>query len=287
MSVQSNTTSITNSTEAFDYYCTKMPTGPMVWGIVSVLAACVGVPASMWLLWVLIQRQRNGFSNDVYMLNLTIMDLIFNIFSIPGVLNYLVWTDYFYSAIADILYCFNMSGRPLLMACVCVDCYMAVVHPITYIKRRHSSYRLVACAAIWGFTFLFGMLMIFNRSLFTSSYAVIPYLLSLPIIATCDLAILYTLKKPDPSRRSEVHPQKQRALQTITNSLVMTIMSYLPPLVVYGCQNFIPMSAQDKMCILSMPILIAPLIGSTIMPFLYLDNLHSLGDLQRCRCILP
>ena len=33
----------------------------------------------VWLLWVLGQRQHSGFSNDINMLNLTTMDLIYNI----------------------------------------------------------------------------------------------------------------------------------------------------------------------------------------------------------------
>ena len=89
-SVSSNTTSITNSTEEFDYYCTEMPVGSWIWTGFSVPCACVGVPASVWLLWVLVQRQRSGLSNDLYMLNLTIIDLIFNVFIITDTLNYLI-----------------------------------------------------------------------------------------------------------------------------------------------------------------------------------------------------
>ena len=89
-SVSPNTTNITNSTEEFDYYCTEMPVGPWIWGGLSVPCACVGVPASVWLLWVLIQWQRSDLSNDVYMLNLTVMHLIFNVFIITDTLNYLI-----------------------------------------------------------------------------------------------------------------------------------------------------------------------------------------------------
>ena len=300
-SVSSNTTSITNSTEDNDYYCTEMPVGPWIWGGFSVPCACVGVPASAWLLWVLVQRQRSGLSNDVYMLNLTVMDLMFNVFTIPCVLNYLVWRADLYSMIADILYCFNLFGRPLFMACicvdcytavdplliacVCVDCYTAVVHPITYMKMKRSRYRLVACAVVWSFTLLYAVMGFINRQLFTTSSSVFPFLLAFPAIVFCDVAILRALRKPDPSGRSDVHPQKQRALQTITNSLIMSVVCYLPPLVVFGFLPLMPMSVEDKMCVILMPVLIAPMIGSAILPLLFLGNLGKLKGVKQWKCV--
>ena len=284
-SVSSNTTSITNSTEDNDYYCTEMPVGPWIWGGFSVPCACVGVPASAWLLWVLVQRQRSGLSNDVYMLNLTVMDLMFNVFTIPCVLNYLVWRADLYSIIADILSGFNLFGRPLFMAWVCVDCYTAVVHPITYMKMKRSRYRLVACAAVWSFTLLYAVMGFINRQLFTTSSSVFPFLLAFPAIVFCDVAILRALRKPDPSGRSDVHPQKQRALQTITNSLIISVVCYLNPLVVYAFLNLIPMGEQEKLCVIVTPILITPMMGSVILPLLFLGNLGKLKGVKQWKCV--
>ena len=283
--VSSNTTSITNSTEDYDYYCTEMPVGPWIWGGLSVPCACVGVPASVWLLWVLVQRQRSGLSNDVYMLNLTVMDLMFNVFIIPGVLNYLVWRADLYSMIADILYCFNLFGRPLFMACICVDCYTAVVHPITYMKMKRSRYRLVACAVVWSFTLLCGVMAVIHRELFTTSLMVFQFLLAFPAIVFCDVAILRALRKPDPSGRSDVHPQKQRALQTITNSLIMSVVCYLPPLVAYAFLPLMPFSAEEKLCVILIPVLITPMIGSAILPLLFLGNLGKLKVVKWWICV--
>src|SRR4029434_705282 len=112
-SVSPNTTNITNSTEEFDYYCTEMPVGSWIWGMFSVPCACVGVPASVWLLWVLVQRQRSGLSNDVYMLNLTVMDLIFNISIIPQVPNFFLWRADLLSELANVFYQFNLIGCSL------------------------------------------------------------------------------------------------------------------------------------------------------------------------------
>ncbi|KAL2078717.1 hypothetical protein ACEWY4_026402 [Coilia grayii] len=281
-SASPNITSVTNTTEDWDYYCIELPVGPTVWAGFGVLSGCVGIPASVWLLWVLGQRQRKGVTNDIYMLNLTVMDAIFNFYITPAMLNFLLWKNEMISKVNHVLYCFNISGRPLFMACICVDCFMAVVHPVTYMKMRRSRYRLLPCAAVWGFTLLFGMLFVHNQRLFITSYTGLPYLLSIPTIVVCDLAILHTLRKPDPSRRSDVHPQKQRALQTITTSLVMTLVSYLPVLLVCPFLSLMPATDQVKMCVIIIPVLIAPMLGSIIMPLLHLHGLGSLRGLQQC-----
>ncbi|XP_041939076.1 P2Y purinoceptor 4-like [Alosa sapidissima] len=276
-----NDTSVMNKTEEFDPFCVELFVGPLVWGILSVPCACVGLPASLRLLWALIQRQRRGLSNDVYMLNLTIMDLIFNIILIPGVINYFVWQDYATWRITDFFYCLSLSGRPLFMACICVDSYIAVVHPVVYMKTKHSKYRLVASALVWNLTLAFGVLFIHSVEPLFSITTLIFFTLCLTTITFCDGAIFLALRKPDPSGRSDVHPQKQRALQTITNSLVMALVSYLPPMVVFGFAHLIQqvVPVQMMFCTIVAVAYIGTTFGSAALPLLYLGNLGIFKDL--------
>lgn len=282
MSFTSNVSNIKNYTVYFDYYCRELPEGPLGLAVCCVLCTLVGLPASVWLLWVLGQKGRSGLTKDLYMLNLTIMDLIFNTFSIPGMFNYFVWRSKYCTVLFDVLYCFNLCGRPLLIACICVDCYMAVVHPISYIKLKHGRYRVVACTMVWTLTLIYGLLIAFELVL-NFTLLVIPYAVSLPTIAFCDSVILHALRKPDASGGTDIHPQKQRALQTITNSFIMTVVAYLPPLVIYGFSSLIPLPPQEMWCDVSVPLLISPLLGSAIMPLLYLQNLGCLKEISCCQ----
>ncbi|XP_063077045.1 lysophosphatidic acid receptor 6-like [Engraulis encrasicolus] len=266
---------ITNSTGDFDNYCTEMPAGSIIWAVFSVLCGCVGFPASVWLLWVLVQRQRSGLTNDTYMLNLTVMDLIINVLTTPFLINYFVLRNDFLMSLGELLHCFSVIGRPLFMTCICVDCFMAVVYPITYMKMKRYRYRLLSCVAVWGITLCVGMINAFIMRSFSPISAIVCLPL-IPTIAICDFAILYTLRKPDPSGRSEVHPQKQSALQTITNSLVMTLVCYLPTMTVGPFLVFIP-NDQFVYCVIGLLVYTAPLLGGIIMPLL---QLHSLGRLR-------
>ncbi|XP_063077043.1 uracil nucleotide/cysteinyl leukotriene receptor-like [Engraulis encrasicolus] len=276
---------VTNSSteEDFDFFCTKMPEAHILWAVLSIPSAFVGVPASAWLLWVLVKRQRSGvMTNDIYMLNLTVMDIVFTLCIIPAVINHFVWHDVIFKSVIDFPYTFNINGRPLFMACICVDCFMAVVYPVTYMKMKRSSYRWLPCAAVWVFTTLFLLALIYHQHLYFSSFVSVPYVISIPTIIVCDLAILRTLRKPDPSGRTDVHPQKQRALQTITNSFIMTLVCYLPVMVVNLFLSFMPATNLQKYCAISMPVVMTPLIGSIIMPLLHLHGLGKLRALQQC-----
>ena len=143
---------------------------------------------------------------------------------------------------------------------------------------------MAVCALDWAFTLMYGFMSVFGLELVNFYFFLMPYVLSLPTIAFCDVIILRALRKPSPSGRSDVHPQKQKALQTIINSFTMAIVAYLPPLVVFSFSPLFPLSAAEMFCSVGLPILIAPLLGSAIMPVLYLHNLGCLKGLGRCGC---
>ncbi|KAL2078719.1 hypothetical protein ACEWY4_026404 [Coilia grayii] len=255
-------------------------TGPMVWCVCSIPCTGVGLPACVWLLWELIKRKHSGSANT-YMLNLTVMDLVFNIFLLPTALNYFLFRNALLRKICFIASSFNVSGRPLFTACVCVDCYMAVVRPITYMKTRNSRYAVVVSVVVWSVVLACGTLIMIREDL-VAVFTVTVCTLALPTITFCDIFILRTLRKPDPSGRADVHPQKQRALQTITNSLVITVMAYLPPLVLEVFSALMPLSPMEVLCNIEVPVRIACMLGSTLMPLLHLENMGSFQDLRRC-----
>uniref|UniRef100_A0A3P8VPK9 G-protein coupled receptors family 1 profile domain-containing protein n=1 Tax=Cynoglossus semilaevis TaxID=244447 RepID=A0A3P8VPK9_CYNSE len=170
--------------------------------------------------------------HSFFLLNLTIMDAVFMFFIPPGFLNYLLLHDLKFDAIWNFVYALNLCGRPLTMACICLDCYLAVVHPITYHQRKSLTPRVILVSLVWTLTIASGLGYAFDYTLFATMFPTVPYLVAVVIIGVCDFFIIYTLIKSDPSNNT-IHPQKRRALQTVINSLVMTLISYLPPLLIY------------------------------------------------------
>lgn len=271
-----------NETEGFDKYCGEHPAGPLIRTVISVPCYVLGVPASVWLLWILSQRQHISLSNDIYTLNLTVMDFIYNMSMIPVTVNYHVMRLDWIDTLSGLSICLSISGRPQLMSCVCVDCYMAVVYPIQYMNLRSCRYRVFVCALVWVSTVAQGLMFILVENL-TSLWFLVSTFAAL-ITVCCDGAILCTLRKPDPSGRSDIHPQKQRSLQVITNSLIMTLVSYLPPLVSVVVSHSMSLSLQEIQCNVIMPISIFTAFASVIMPLLHLNNLGKFQNLRRLWC---
>ena len=133
-SLPTNFTSIVNYT---DYDCEAMPVG-LVLMIISIPSACVGVPANVWLLWLLVQRQRSGLS-VIYTLHLTLLNLIINITTFPAVLNSVLWKDARLAVILNIVFFCCVSGRPVFMTCICVDCYSGTVVEKSFRNQKVAS----------------------------------------------------------------------------------------------------------------------------------------------------
>lgn len=264
--------------EEMSGHCGVMLAAVIVWASLSALFSLVGFPACVAVLWELFRRHKAGTPvtpNDVFMLNLTFMDLVFLFFVPFGLINFFLWQIHSIAMLSNFLYSLNLAGRPLLTACICLDCYLAVVHPITYLSKKSLTPRLLLAAAVWAITVIQGTLAIIFEELIHSIWAMSVYVIALPIIVICDASILWTLKKSY-CGGGGLHPKKKKALQIITNSMVMTVISYVPPVLVYIIGNVTISDDKEFECFLAIPILTTPTAGSAIMPLLYLGNLGSL-----------
>ncbi len=43
----------------------------------------------------------------------------------------------------------GITGRPLFQCPICVECYLAVVHPVTFLKYKPLRYRVICCTVAW------------------------------------------------------------------------------------------------------------------------------------------
>lgn len=267
------------------WICEGRTAGLIVWTVFTFLFSLLGCPACLAVLWELFQRHKAGTPftpNDVFMLNLTCMDWVFLAFIPYGCCNFIFWHLEWFQKATDFVCSLNLAGRPLITACICLDCYFAVVHPVMYRARKSLTPRLLMCAGVWMVTFIQGSLATIIDEFYHSPWAMAVYVVALPIITTCNVFILCALRTPMKSKfpgKTEVHPKKKKAMQVITNSLVMTFVAYVPPVLGYMFGGIFTENEEEYECFVAVPILIAPAAGSAIMPLLYLGNLGKLGGL--------
>lgn len=275
---------VVNIWEEFDFeVCKDYREGIYIWAFCTLLCFVFGFPASIAILWELLKTHRRGTPltpNDFFILNLSAMDIVFFVFILPGVLNHLIWHCWVFEAIWNGIYALNTCGRPFLMACICLDCCVAVVHPIIYHKKKSLTPRVMVAGIVWTFTVATGIAFGLFHTLYYSIFPIVLFVIPVIIIGICDSFILHALIRSDLGRKN-IHPQKKRAIQTLINSMVMAAISYLPPVLMYAFG--LQLNITIFICTIVVPITITSTLGSTVMPILYLNNIGKLDRFRLCK----
>lgn len=263
--------------------CTAQLTMIRIWIWFCCICFILGIPVSLMVLRELFWRHRQGACNDFFMLSLCFTDLIFTAQLPLAVCNIMVLRNLSLYSFIGFIHCLPMCGRPLLMACICGDCYFAVVHPIMYKTHKNASLiRKAVTLMVWLIIFCFGALLCSVEKIYTSSLISAPLAVALPVIALCDISILYALRKPDPSGNKNIHPQKKQALDTIFSSLVMTFISYLPPAIIFPIAELLPISKDTIFCNVSFIGICFYAVGCVTMPLLHLYSVGKMDYFKSC-----
>lgn len=136
-SLHQSASDFSNGTRNYFTLCSNQLIIPMFWSGLSIFCGLLGVLASAVVLWKLCQRHRQNIStNDFFVFNLTIIDIVFLSFLPFGVYNYMLLHNSEFEYFNNFTYSLPICGRPLFMACVCGDYYFAVVHPIIYMTSK-------------------------------------------------------------------------------------------------------------------------------------------------------
>ena len=135
-----NNTSSDNSTTNFIFRLCSSPTPGLttyIQGLIGTfLPACivVGLPANLWVMWLITHGTKDSLAAELFHLNIAICETL-----------YLLGNPIHFYCVFDgrgpvveiliaellVLVCF---GRPLFQCSVCVERYLAVVHPLTFIR---------------------------------------------------------------------------------------------------------------------------------------------------------
>lgn len=120
---------------------------------------------------------------------------------------------------------------------ICVECFLAVVHPVLYLKYKPLRYRMSFFCLIWLQTVLIIVIQIHMKTqkltLFTIS--VITFVYSFVVNSFCCLSVLRALIRPSPGEGEKVESSliKKRAFNIVLTFQVITILSYVPQISVF------------------------------------------------------
>ncbi|XP_051959657.1 C-C chemokine receptor type 8-like [Xyrauchen texanus] len=191
-----------------------------------------GIPAHSYVIWLIVTGKGSGISSEFLNLNLSFCEF-------GNCLNCLFTTleNWFSSRVSVSLFVLGLliTGRPLFQCLICVERYLAVVHPVNFLKFKPLRYRLMCSTAAWIITLSSCLVCMITLMFYKIAYTwffSLQFLLFLAIQLFCLLAVLRALKQPRPGKRGRERGQenhkKRRAFYLILITTVALVISYLP-----------------------------------------------------------
>ncbi|CAJ1085808.1 uncharacterized protein LOC117807009 [Xyrichtys novacula] len=178
--------------------------------------------------------------------------------------------------------CIKMSFHVL----TCVERYVAVVHPITYMTLSKSGgvmFRNISIACVWIVCAgLIALRLLLNQN-FTMILFFCNLVFSLIVISFCSLSVLRVLIRPGPAaegrQQGKADKSKQRAFITITAIMAVLLVRFGGNLVCMALANSSVLSVSAS-CVVRMMGIWFCLPSSYVLPLLFLHRAEKLVCLK-------
>ncbi|XP_056301832.1 uracil nucleotide/cysteinyl leukotriene receptor-like [Danio aesculapii] len=191
-----------------------------------------GLPTHSYVLWLIFTGTGGGVASEFFNINLSVCE-IGNCLNV--ILTFLSLLSSSLNVIADFLKGIAIAGRCMFQCLICVERYLAVVHPVTFLKYKPLRYRLIGSAAIWIIIIVSGLFSMFtsfsNNDLAYRCFFSAQFLVSIFVQLFCLVVVLRALKKSGPGeskREKEENHMKRRAFHLILIITVTMIITYVP-----------------------------------------------------------
>ncbi|XP_051578911.1 psychosine receptor-like isoform X1 [Myxocyprinus asiaticus] len=135
----------------------------------------IGTPSNLFFLYVSCQHIRNKNELGVYLFNLALSDLLF-IMCLPVWIQFTLYDKWLYSSTvctACIFLLFtNFYMSAILLCCIAVDRYLAVVHPLKFCTFRKRQTAVSISIAAWIFIIIFNAITVMLSSVYDENNSV-------------------------------------------------------------------------------------------------------------------
>nr|XP_020499694.1 G-protein coupled receptor 15-like [Labrus bergylta] len=238
----------------------------------------LGLPTNVLVLRLLLGKPGVCSTSEIFTLNLAIFDFLFCITVIVEFSRLLlIKTMEAYNFLAWGL---NQAGGPLLLCMLSLDSYMAVCHPLVFLRLKDPKLRLFLCLGTSVLT-VGSCALVKLKSSFKWKVIMVLQSCVIVIISTCNILILKSLHQAGPGKK-KVHPVKKRAFKVVLTAFVLVNIHYIPPVIEYlirelGPEIFRPFS------FLTCVAYIALSVSCFVQPLSYLIRTKRLPKI-RCLC---
>ncbi|XP_036790484.1 G-protein coupled receptor 4-like [Oncorhynchus mykiss] len=239
----------------------------------------LGLPTKVYILWLILTGAGGTMASEFFSLNLTVSEILFCLFNTVSVADLYTQSDFVHKA-SHFSFGLVFSGRPLFQCCICVERYLAVVHPVVFLKYKPLRYRVGCCSVVW--LMVLGSCCLCLFELFSPPFVYslfVQTMIYVLLMSFCCLSVLWALKRPGPGDgdREGTNSIKMKAFKIILILLVYVVIPHLQVALMALTRSCIPyvefvlgMSICFCICVIS----------GFVQPLLYL---HRVGKLPFIR----
>ncbi len=234
-----------NSTEV--EVCFKMTS------LVDINVILLGFPINSYVIWLIVTGTGNGLAAEFFGLNLAVCEIFICMESVLALLIYKCETLWIAKEFLDGL---AITGRPLFQCLMCVERYLAVVHPVIFLKYKPLRYRVICSVIVWvagllscGFNIMTLLLFLYNLYF---AFFFVQFFLFLSFQLFFCLAVLRALKQSGPGERGrekeKENHMKRRAFYLILITNVILIILYAP-YIIFAAPQWISANNTHNSCL--------------------------------------
>ncbi|XP_053494046.1 hydroxycarboxylic acid receptor 2-like [Ictalurus furcatus] len=254
--------------------CAVAPYAFVFYYTVKVFNLALGFPTNILVMWHITTRKSESSTSDVFIFNLAALDGFFCLMTPVELLNRLYldhWGVWYLQRFA-----YGMKDMaPLFLTCICLDRYIAVVHPIVFINSRDNRMRTGISAFVWALLLVYALtksiLGVLSVTEVFSGLIVSAFF----IMVFCNLSIIWVLRR-SVAGKEVMHPVKKKAFKMVVILLAIIVVNYLPPVALMpfaSTYTFVQLNCQISVSVFSIMDL-----SSTIELILYISKMDRLNS---------
>ncbi|KAK7154706.1 hypothetical protein R3I93_009602 [Phoxinus phoxinus] len=237
---------------------------------VKVLNLVAGVPLNVLVMWQILKKKSEGSTSDIFIFNLSVLDAYFGLMTPVDMVNRLYFSDdtIWYS----VRFAYGLKDvTPLFLSCICLDRYVAVVHPILFTGIRDNRIRIGVSMVVWGLILAYSLTKCFLGVLSVNEVFSGVILAAFFLMVFCNLSIIWVLRK-SVAGKEVMNPVKKRAFKMVSIVLAIIVVNYLPPVALLPFAS--TYSFVTFRCKISLAVFSIMDLSCTIEPLLYISKME-------------
>ncbi|XP_017278858.1 proteinase-activated receptor 3 [Kryptolebias marmoratus] len=253
--------------------CEKTPYSFIFYYGVKVLNFLVGSPSNIFVIWQIASKKKNTSTSDVFFFNLALLDAYFCLMTPIELLNRMVWSN-------DYVWYFQRFAygvkdlTPLFLVCICIDRYMAVVHPVTFSRYRDNMARTAISVMVWILIMPYGLTKSILGIMSTTDVFGGVILFAFAVMVFCNISVIWVLRH-SVAGKEVMHPVKKKAFKMVLKNLAIIVINYLTPV---ATMPFVPYYTYiEYRCFISIIVFSIMDLSCIIEPLLYITKMEKLN----------